>query len=102
MRPQVVVSRLDVEDTRILRWVYVMAHHDGGGSKVVYGSVLFRGLGSSLLMIENYAYDGEEFREDPKLPLPEEEEWDDQGKKDAINCVFNFSILFNFYLVMLR
>ena len=41
MRPQVVVRRLDAEDPRMLRWVYVMARHDGGGSKVIYGSVFF-------------------------------------------------------------
>ena len=41
-------------------------------------------------MIEDYAYEGANFYEDPKLPLLEGEEWDDRGKKDAINYVFNF------------
>ena len=44
MRPQVAVSRLYAEDPRILRWVYVMARHGGGGSKVFYGSVFFHRL----------------------------------------------------------
>ena len=49
-------------------------------------------------MIEDYAYEGVDFREDPELPLPEVEEWDDQGKKDAINYVFNFLIFIIFIL----
>ena len=69
-----------------------MAHHGGGGSKVVCASVFFPWLWNQLLMVEDYAYEGEEFREDPKLPLPEEEEWDDRVKKDATIHSFNFSI----------
>ena len=94
MRPQVDVSRLGHEDSRMLRWVYVMARHGGGGSKVVYGSTFFHWLAGQLLMIEDYAYEGAGFREDLELPLSEGEEWDERGKKDTIHHVFNFSILF--------
>ena len=41
-------------------------------------------------MIKDYAYKGSYFREDLELPILEGEEWDDQGKKYAINYVFNF------------
>ena len=41
MRPQVTMSRLDPEDPRMLRWVYIMAHHGGEGPKVVYGTAFF-------------------------------------------------------------
>ena len=41
MRQQVAMSRIDADDPRILRWVYVMSHHGGGCSKVVYGLVFF-------------------------------------------------------------
>ena len=44
MRPQVAVSRLDPEDPRMLRWVYVMALHGGGGPKAIYGASFFRWL----------------------------------------------------------
>ena len=53
-------------------------------------------------MIEYYAYEGAYFRDDPELILPKGEEWDDQGKKDTIHRVFNFSSLFYFYFVILR
>ena len=53
-------------------------------------------------MIEDYSYKGAYFCENSELPLPQGEEWDDQGKKDTIHHVFNFSILFNFYFVILR
>ena len=45
---------------------------------------------------------GGDFCEDPQLPLPKGEEWDERGKKDTIHHVFKFSILFNFYFIMLR
>ena len=41
MRPQVNMSRLENKDPRILRWVYVMAHHGGEGPKVFYGAAFF-------------------------------------------------------------
>ena len=41
-------------------------------------------------MIEDYAYEGEEFHEDPKIPLPKGEELDEQGKKYIIHHVFKF------------
>ena len=77
MRPRVTVSRLDPEDPRMLRWVYIMARHGGGGPKVVYRTNLFHWLRGQLLMIEGYAYEGEDFRDDPELVLLEGEEWDD-------------------------
>ena len=77
MRPQVAMSRLYPEDPRMLRWVYVITRHSGGVSQVVYGSTFFCWLRVLLLMIEDYAYEGEYFHEDPKLPLPEGEEWDE-------------------------
>ena len=53
-------------------------------------------------MIEDYSYEGVEFRDDPELVLPEGEKWDDRGKKDTIHHVFNFSSLFYFYFVIPR
>ena len=102
MRSQVSMSRLDAEEPRMLRWVYVMARHGGRGSKVVYKTVFFHWLRNQLLMIEDYGYEGPKFYEGLELPLPKGEDWYDQGKKDAINYFFNFSIIFNFYFVMMR
>ena len=92
------MSRLDVEDPRMLIWVYVMARHGVGGPKVVYGSTFFHQLRVQLLMIEDYAYEGGKFCEDPELPLSEGEEWDERGKKDTIHHVFKFSIYLIFIL----
>ena len=75
------VSRLEPEDPRMLRWVYIMARHGDRGPKVVYGSAFFRWLRGKLLMIEDYAYEGADFRDDPELALPEGEVWDDHSKK---------------------
>ena len=32
-------------------------------------------------MVEDFAYKGAYFRDDPELALPKGEEWDDHGKK---------------------
>ena len=77
MRPQVPMRRLDPKDPRILRWVLVMGLYGGRGPKVVYGSTFFHWLRGQLLMIEDYAYDGVDFRDDLELVLPEGEMWDD-------------------------
>ena len=59
MRPQVTMSRLDPEDPRMLRWVYIITRHGGGGPKVVYRSAFFRWLRGQSLMVEDYDYKGE-------------------------------------------
>ena len=100
MRPQVTVSRLDPEDPRMLRWVYIMARH--GGPKVFYGTSFLHWVRDQLLMIEYYTYEGADFQDDPELILLEGEEWDARGKKYTIYHVFNFSNLFYFYFSILR
>ena len=77
MRPHVTMSRLEPDDLGMLRWVYVMAHHGGGGPKVVYGSHFFQWLIGQLLMIENYSYEGANVCEDLDISLPKGKEWDD-------------------------
>ena len=82
MRPQVPLSRLDVKDPKMSRWVDAMAgQHNGGGPRVTYGPTFFRWLRSQLLMVEDYTYAGTNFREDPDLPLLDGVEMDDRGKK---------------------
>ena len=77
MRPQVTITTLDPEDLRMLAWVIAMPCLRGGGPKVTYGSGFFHWLRNQLLMVEDYAYEGEDFRNDPELVLPEGEVWDD-------------------------
>ena len=81
MRTQVIVSRLDPEDPRMLMWVYIMARHGGRGPKFVYGYTFFCWLRGQLLMVEDYAYKVAEFWDDQELTLPEREEWGDRSKK---------------------
>ena len=65
------LTRIDVEDPHITWWVEAMARHGGGGGpKVTYGPFLFHWLRGQLLMLEDYAYVGADFRDDPNLPLP--------------------------------
>ena len=61
MRPQVTITRLDPKDPRMLAWVTAMPCLEGGGPKVTYGFGFFRWLRNQLLMVEDYAYEGEYF-----------------------------------------
>ena len=82
------ITRLDPEDPRMLAWVTAMPHLGGGGTKVSYGSSFFCCLRNYLLMVEDYAYEGVDFHDDPKLALPEGEVSDDRGKKRHYPLVF--------------
>ena len=53
-------------------------------------------------MIEDYAYEGGNFCDEPNLTLPEGEEWDDRGKKDTTHHVFNFFKFISFLFVLPR
>ena len=81
MRPQVTITELEPEDPKMIAWVTSMPLLGGGGPKVSYRSGFFHWLRSQLLMVEDYAYEGADFRDDPELALPEREVWDDEGKK---------------------
>ena len=54
----------------MLRWVQIMAHTGASRAKVNFGDPFFRRLRDQLLMVEDYAYVGNDFSGDPDLPLP--------------------------------
>ena len=63
-----------------------MARTGGGGAKVKFKVAFFHWLSDHILMIENYAYVGTDFRGDPNLPLPPGAQWGDIGKKQYLRC----------------
>ena len=50
-------------------------------------------------MVEDYAYEGEEFRDDPELALPEGEVWDDRGKKRHYPILFLIFVFISFFIL---
>ena len=52
-------------------------HEGGGGITMTYAAIFFHCLRGQLLMVNDYAYAGVEFRGDPNLSLPEGEQRDD-------------------------
>jgi hypothetical protein len=85
---RVPVLRLQVEwgiptpqDPWMKIWVDLMARH-GGVPIVKYDEVFFQWLRNQLIMVEDYAYAGMDFRGDPDLALPEGSQWGDIGKKE--------------------
>ena len=97
------ITMLEPEDPMMIAWYTAMPHLSGGGPKVSYKSGFFRWLRNQLLMVEDYAYEGEYFCDDLELSLPEGEVWDDRGKKRHYPLLFFiFCILFHFYFVVLR
>jgi hypothetical protein len=84
---RVPVFRLQVEwnfpgprDPRMLRWCRLMARHVAGPI-VKYDDIFFDWLQNQMLMVDDYAYVGLDFRGDPDLALPEDAQWGDLGKK---------------------
>ena len=58
-----------------------MACTGGGKAKVKFEASFFHWLCDQILMIEDYAYAGTDFRGNPDLPLPPGAQWGDIGKK---------------------
>ena len=52
-----------------------------GRGRVKFDDPFFRWLQYRILMVEDYAYAGTDFIEDPDLPLPPGEQWGNIGKK---------------------
>ena len=76
-----------------------MACTGGSGAKVKYGSTFFHWLDDQLLMVEDNVYVGNDFKEDPNIPLPVGFQWGNIGKKNAQDFYyfFVFFLFYNFY-----
>ena len=81
MRPKVIFTELRVRYPCMLRWVEIMAHTGGGRANMKFEASFFYWLRDQILMIEDYAYEGAEFKDNPDLPLPPGAQWGDIGKK---------------------
>jgi hypothetical protein len=71
-----------------------MARHVAGPI-VKYDNVFFDWLQTQMMMVDNYAYAGLDFRGDPDLALPEDAQWGDLGKKYTNFLVFECFWIFN-------
>ena len=58
-----------------------MARIGVGRGKVKFGDPFFQWMRDQLLMVEDYAYMGTEFKGDPNLPLPPDAQWGNIDKK---------------------
>jgi hypothetical protein len=67
-------------DPKMLRWCQLMARHVAGPI-IKYDDTFFDWLQPQILMVDNYAYAGLDFRGDPDLVLPEDAQWGELGKK---------------------
>ena len=68
-------------DPRMKRWCDLMARHVAGPI-IKYNDAFFDQLRPQILMIDDYAYAGLDFRGDPDLVLLEGSQWGDLGKKN--------------------
>jgi hypothetical protein len=89
---RVPLLRLQVEwdlsaptDPRMLRWCHLMAQQlmaqHVAGPIIKYDDTFFDWLRPQMLMVDDYAYAGLDFRGDPDLVLPEGAQWGELGKK---------------------
>jgi hypothetical protein len=67
------------------------------GPIVKYDNVFFDWLQTQMLMVDDYAYVGLDFRGDPNIALPEDAQWGDLGKKHT-NFIFLNVFVFLTYL----
>ena len=51
-------------------------------------------------MVEDYSCSGTVFREDIDLPLPEDDQWDEKGKKDILISFFWYISIFVIFLIL--
>ena len=69
-----VFTEMRVRDPRMLRWVKIVARTGASRGKVKFGAPFFRWLNDQILMIEDYAYVGTDFRGNPNLSHPPNEQ----------------------------
>jgi hypothetical protein len=63
----------------MLRWCNLMARHVAGPI-IKYNDSYFDWLRPQMLIIDDYAYAGLDFRRDPDLALPEDSQWGNLDK----------------------
>jgi hypothetical protein len=66
---------------------------------IKYDDILFDWLQTQMLMVDDYAYVGLDFRGDPDLTLPEDTQWGDLGKK-YMHFLF-LNVFVNFYHIQM-
>jgi hypothetical protein len=73
------------------RWCDLMSRHVAGPI-IKYNDTFFDWMEPQILMIDDYAYVGMDFHNDPDLVLPEVSQWGDLGKKNILLlwCFCNF------------
>ena len=71
-----------------------MAHTAVGRGRVKFVDPFFGWLRDQILMVEDYAYAGTNFTEDPDLPFPPGGQWGDIGKKQETLKWMNFFYVF--------
>ena len=75
-----------------------MARIGVGRGRVKFGDAFFKWLWDQMLMVEDYAYVGTYFTNDPNLPLPPRGKWGDIGKKQETLKMENVFLFFMFYI----
>ena len=76
-----------------------MSHHVAGPI-IKYNDTFFDCMEPHILMIDDYAYIGLDFRNDLDLVLPEGSQWGDLGKKNIflLWCFCNFFKILNIFM----
>jgi hypothetical protein len=88
LRLQVEWGLLAPQDSRMLRWCNFMARHVAGPI-IKYNDSFFNWLQPWMLIIDDYAYTSLDFRGDPDLALPKNDQWGELGNKYTF-YPFNF------------
>ena len=75
-------------DLWMARWCHLMPRITGG-QKMSYRPTFFSWLRQQKIIMEDWPYNSTNFHGDPDMPLPDGEEFDDEGKKPNQNFDFD-------------
>ena len=85
MRSWASIPSFTVRDPTMLKWSGLLSQL-GGGRKPHFTKDFFNRLDQDILVVDDYDYARINFRQDPDLELPNDEDWDASlGKKHVIS-----------------
>jgi hypothetical protein len=80
LRPHHPIRAAGPREPRMRRWGEFMARGGGGVVNNVYREDFFAHWDQLPIQVEDFPYEGMDYRGDPELPLPAGQEWGPKGK----------------------
>jgi hypothetical protein len=97
--PWDVVPDVGYRDPTMKKWTYLLSRLGGEHNSSLMQN-FFRWWDRQIVAIDDYAYHGVDYRDDPDMVLPEGERFNDEfGKKDKFS-VYIFLVFLMFFVIL--